>query len=268
VAERAFNQYKSIASLTNRAYSTASNGGSKKAVADSPSYFKAVKSKDPDSPNGIVTNFHIKYNSPELANPHITYELIKSILGGTVDSFKKVMNKNIFKQLKELAESTPVVFNNLPLKGEELARFTFNAGPTSQITLNNRISIRSGVYVWTHTKTGDINVGSTIMLTYRIRAHYIAKAESGTLFERPIDSAIKKYGLSQFQLKLYILTPEIIALIYPEGLESDIISIKEYKLRMGVVVRVLEQIFILYYNPGLNELKIAGSVAGIDRSKR
>ena len=57
------------------------------------------------------------------------------------------MNKGIFKQLKELAESSPVVFNDLPLQGKELVRFTFNAGPASQITLNNRISIRSGVYV-------------------------------------------------------------------------------------------------------------------------
>ena len=92
-------------------------------------------------------NFHIKYNTPELANPHITYELIKNILDGTLDGFGKVMNKGIFKQLKELAESSPVVFNDLPLQGKELVRFTFNAGPASQITLNHRISIRSGVYV-------------------------------------------------------------------------------------------------------------------------
>lgn len=113
-----------------------------------------------------------------------------------------------------------------------------------------------------------MNVGSTIMLAYRLRSHYIAKAKNGTLYDRPIYSAIKNYGLGQFRLKIYILTPEIIALIFPEGLESEIISIKEYKLRMGVVVKVLEQIFILRYNPGLNELKIAGSIAGIDRSER
>ena len=144
--ERVSNLYNSkLANLTSRAYSTVSNSSNKK--EGSPSYFKTVKSKHPSSPNGIVTNFHIKYNTPELANPHITYELIKNILDGTLDGFGKVMNKGIFKQLKELAESSPVVFNDLPLQGKELVRFTFNAGPASQITLNNRISIRSGVYV-------------------------------------------------------------------------------------------------------------------------
>nr|YP_009568483.1 hypothetical protein [Drechslerella brochopaga]QBL02563.1 hypothetical protein [Drechslerella brochopaga] len=251
-----------------RSYSTLNNSSNKKAKTSSPTYFKWVKSKDPYSPNGIVTNFHIKYNYPELANPHITYELIKSILGGTLDGFNKVMNKNIFKQLKELADSIPIVFKNLPLQDKELVRFTFNVGPTSQITLNNRISIRSGVYIWNHAGTGDTYVGSTVMLAYRIRSHYIAKAKSEILQDRPIDLAIKNYGLGQFRLKLYILTPEIIALIFPEELVSDIISIKEYKIRMGIVVKVLEQIFILRYNPNLNELKIAGSIVGIDRSER
>lgn len=110
-------------------------------------------------------------------------------------------------------------------------------------------------------------MGSTIALPSRIRSYYIAKAESGALGDRPLESAIKKYGLGQFQLKLYILTPDILALIFPEGLTSDIVSIKEYKLRVGVVVKFLEEILILRENPALNELKIAGSTVGIVRSK-
>lgn len=234
-------------------------------VGGSPAYFKTVKSKDPNSPCGIVTNFHNKFNCSELANSNITFELIKSVLGGNLDDFDKVMNKHIFEQLKYLADSAPLIFNDLPLKGLELLRFTFNVGPTSQITLKNRISIKGGVYIWTHAETGEINVGSSVMLANRLRCYYLARAESGRLGDRPIESAIKKYGLGQFRLKLYILTPDIINLIYPEGLESDIISNKEYKFRMGLVVKVLEQMFILRYNPTLNELKIAGSIVGIDR---
>lgn len=112
--DRVFNQYKrKIANFTQiRAYSTVSNRSLNKGGGGASSaYFKLVKSKDPNSPNGIVTNFHLKYNSPELAYPYITYELIKSILGGILDGFDKVMNKNIFQQLKELADSTPCHFS-------------------------------------------------------------------------------------------------------------------------------------------------------------
>lgn len=67
--------------------------------------------------------------------------------GGSLEGFDQIINKNIFKLLKELAVNAPVVFNDLPLQGKELIRFTFNVGPASQLTLKNRISIRSGVYV-------------------------------------------------------------------------------------------------------------------------
>lgn len=110
-------------------------------------------------------------------------------------------------------------------------------------------------------------MGSTIALPSRIRSYYIAKAESRALGDRPLESAIIKYGLGQFQLKIHIITPEILALIFPEGLASDIVSIKEYKLRIGVVVKVLEEILILRENPAFNELKIVGSTVGIVRSE-
>jgi hypothetical protein len=137
-------------------------------------------------------------------------------------------------------------------------------GPTYRLTQHNLVRIRGGVYIWVNSKTDDKYVGCSITLPIRIRFHYVSKALQGTLGDRPIELGIKEFGLENFRLKLYTLSTEIISLVFSEGLEQ--IPLTEYRLRMDIVVKVLEQIFILLYNPVLNEIKVVGSNAGQDVS--
>ena len=107
------------------------------------------------------------------------------------------------------------------------------------------------------------------------------------LGKRPIELAIKKYGLNNFKLEVYVLSPELLNQIclelhssltlveqlegiYPKSLikedrvEVDILTLSEGSVKKEIrnLVLVLEQIFILLLNPGYNKLKVAGSAAG------
>ena len=119
----------------------------------------------------------------------------------------------------------------------------------------------------------------------RINDDYLRKGK--ILGKRPIELAIKKYGLSNFKLEVYVLSPELLNQIcfelhssltlveqlegvYPKSLikedrvEVDILNLSEGSVKKEIrnLVLVLEQIFILLLNPGYNKLKVAGSAAG------
>ena len=125
-------------------------------------------------------------------------------------------------------------------------------------------------------------VGSSVALASRINDDYLRKGKK--LGKRPIELAIKKYGLKNFKLEVYVLSQELLSQIYhslhhssggdlkgipwelikgvPCGQEADKFNISIFKKEVRNLVLVLEKIFILLLNPEYNMLKVAGSTAG------
>jgi hypothetical protein len=174
----------------------------------------------------------------------------------------------------KLAQSQPIKFEELPLSEEGKAYFKSMLGVTKRGQ-----NSKAGVYLFINKITGESYIGSSLALASRIKDDYLRKGK--ILGKRPIELAIKKYGLSNFKLEVCVLSQELLinlelnsSLTPGGGLddishkseEVDVLKLTsttiEFKHKVRNLVLALEQIFILWVNPKYNELKVAGSVAG------
>lgn len=115
-----------------------------------------------------------------------------------------------------------------------------------------------GVYTLVNKINGFSYVGSSISLANRLSTGYFGPK----LGLRKIDKAIVDAGLNSFYLELYILPRSM-----REKLLADNLNLKDYKTKSKQLVLSLEQILLLKINPEYNVLKVAGSPAGLKRSK-
>lgn len=247
-------------------YSTGRNN-----ISKSSDFFQKVYSdKSANNPFFIVDNFIKQYPNPELAKANLDYKLINTILSNHIQDFN--LSKEAFDLLIKLIENKPIKFNELPLSKEGKANLQNILGVTKR-----GVNSKAGVYIFINKITGEGYVGSSVALASRINDDYLRKGKF--LSKRPIELAIKKYGLSNFKLEVYILSQELLNKIYPEQdslltserevegiLPSDILNITrgatEFRKKIRNLVLVLEQILILLLNPKYNKLKVAGSAAG------
>lgn len=172
----------------------------------------------------------------------------------------------------KLTRDQPLKFHELPLSKEGKANLQNMLGVTKR-----GANSKAGVYIFINKITGESYVGSSGALSSRISDDYLRKGK--ILGKRPIELAIKKYGLSNFKLEVYVLSQELLNKINPElhtlltsegevegVLPSDILNMTlgttEFRKKIRNLVLVLEQIFIILLNPEYNKLKVAGSAAG------
>jgi len=158
-----------------------------------------------------------------------------------------------------------IIFDKLPLDNIGRACFRKVVGITKR-----GINSNAGVYVFTNMAStssagGRPNekryVGSSLTLSSRLSDDYLRK---GKIFgQRGIELALKKYGLSNFKLEIYILSDELKDIILTEKVYNINGLGLEYKKVMKNLVLALEQIFILRLNPEYNELKVAGINVGL-----
>lgn len=162
----------------------------------------------------------------------------------------------------KLTMDHPRKFDKLPLSKEGNAYFQDMLGVTKRG--NNS---KAGVYLFTNKITGESYVGSSGALASRLKDDYLRKGKF--LGKRPIELAIKKYGLSNFKLEVYVLSQELLinlelnSSLTPvwelEGIspkspreEVDILNLTsptiEFKHKVRNLVLALEQIFILWLN--------------------
>lgn len=250
---------------------------SRKNISKSSDFFQKVYSdKSANNPFFIVDNFIKQYPNPELAKANIDYKLINTILSNKIQDFN--LSKEAFDLLMKLIDNQPLKFNELPLSKEGKANFQNMLGVTKR-----GLNSKAGVYIFINKITGESYVGSSIALASRIKDDYLRKGK--VLGKRPIESAIKKYGLNNFKLEIYVLSQELLNKIYlelhtlltPEGevkgiLPSDILNMTfsihmdegatEFRKKIRNLVLILEQIIILLLNPKYNKLKVAGSAVG------
>lgn len=243
----------------------------------SDSFFQRVYDKSANNPLFIVNNFFKQYPNTNLAKANINYKLINTILGKQINDFK--LSEKAFDILIKLTKYHPLKFDELPLSNEGKAYFQNMLGVT-----NREVNSKAGVYIFINKITGESYVGSSVALASRINDDYLRKGKK--LGKRPIELAIKKYGLINFKLEIYVLSKELLSQIYPSlhpssGLvgdlkgiplklikgvpcvqEADKLNISIFKKEVRNLVLVLEQIFILLLNPEYNMLKVAGSTAG------
>jgi GIY-YIG catalytic domain len=117
----------------------------------------------------------------------------------------------------------------------------------------------AGVYVFTNKSNGYSYVGSSISLANRLSTGYFKPI----LGKRKIDLAITSGGLNSFHLDLYILPSDLFqnSTNVVGKLKTSLFSSKVKQLTLA-----LEQIFLLANNPEYNNLKVAGSPAGLKRT--
>lgn len=279
---RSFYSTSSKLSLSNRSTSSGAialpslspSGGLGKAKSDG--FFQRVYSdKSANNPFFIVNNFFKQYPNPDLARANIDYKLINTILGNHINDFK--LSEEAFDLLMKLTQYEPLKFDELPLTNEVKAYFHNMLGVTKR-----GVNSKAGIYIFINKITGEGYVGSSGALASRILVDYLRKGKK--LGKRPIELAIKKYGLRKFKLEVYVLSQELLNQIYPElnstlssagdlegipkslnkrgGGKGDKFNISLFKKEVRNLVLVLEQIFILLLNPKYNRLKVAGSAAG------
>jgi len=221
----------------------------------------------------IVDNFFKEFPKSDLAKANIDYKLINTILCNQKD-FK--LSEEEFDLLMKLTQDQPLKFEELPLSKEGNAYFKDMLGVTKR-----GHNSKAGVYLFINQITGESYIGSSLALASRIKDDYLRKGK--ILGKRPIELAIKKYGLSNFKLEVYVLSQELLinlelnSFLTPVGEledishkspreEVDVLNLTsttiEFKHKVRNLVLALEQIFILWLNPKYNELKVAGSVAG------
>lgn len=181
---------------------------SRENISKSSDFLKKIYSdKSANNPFFIVDNFLKQYPNPELAKANLDYKLIKTILSNHMQDFN--LSKEAFDVLMKLIENQPLKFNELPLSEERKANFQNMLGVTKR-----GVNSKAGVYVFINKITEEGYVGSSVALASRIKDDYLRKGK--VLGKRPIELAIKKYGLSNFKLEVYVLSQELLNKIYPE----------------------------------------------------
>jgi hypothetical protein len=198
----------------------------------------------------LVKNFFKKYPSSELAEANINYDLINSIFRGHIKDYQ--FSEKAFNLLLSLKD--PIIFDKLPLDNIERVYFREVIGITKR-----GIDSNAGVYIFTNKTNGKRYVGSSLTLSSRLSDDYLRKGK--ILGARAIELAIKKYGLSNFKLEIYVFSEELKDLVFA-GKVDNVYGL-EYKKVMKNLVLALEQIFILRLNPEYNELKVAGINVGL-----
>lgn len=113
----------------------------------------------------------------------------------------------------------------------------------------------AGVYLFTNKINGDRYIGSSINLASRLKNGYFGRLP--IVGRRKIEVSIREHGLANFSLEVFIIPGE--ADVYRGGITD--------KRSLVNLVLALEQILIMYLNPELNEIKIAGSSPGTLTSK-
>lgn len=240
-------------------------------------FFKKIYSdKSANNPFFIVKNFLEQYPCFELAKININYKLINTILGNFLKDFQ--LSEESFNFLIKLTKDQPIIFDELPLSKEGKNHLQSILGVTKR-----GVNSKPGVYIFINKITGERYVGSSIALASRLNDDYLRKGKN--LGNRPIELAINRYGLANFKLQVFVLSQELLRNIYPkndfsltseeEGIlprslpmaADDPKAVEVIKKEIRNLVLVLEQIFILLYNPEYNKLKVAGSVAGNKKDK-
>ena len=241
----------------------------------SDSFFQRVYDKSANNPLFIVNNFFKQYPNTKSAGADLDYKLINTILGKYINDFK--LSEEAFDLLIKLTKYHPLKFDELPLSNQAKAYFQNMLGVTKR-----GVNSKAGVYIFINKITGESYVGSSVALASRIKDYYLRKGKK--FGKRPIELAIKKYGLKNFKLEVYVLSQELLSQIYPSlhhssggdlkgiplklikgvpcGQEADKFNISIFKKEVRNLVLVLEQILILLLNPEYNILKVAGSTAG------
>jgi len=166
--------------------------------------------------------------------------------------FASKFSEKAFNLLLSLKD--PIIFDKLPLDNIERAYFREVVGITKR-----GINSNAGVYIFTNKINGKRYVGSSLTLSSRLSDDYLRKGK--ILGQRAIELAIKKYGLSNFKLEIYIFSEELKDLVFA-GKVDNVYGL-EYKKVLKNLVLALEQIFILRLNPEYNELKVAGINVGL-----
>lgn len=235
--------------------------GKPKGKEKSYDFFQIYSDKSPNNPFFIVNNFLKQYPSPDLAKANMDYKLINTIFSNHLKDFK--LSEEAFYILMKLTGYQPIIFEELPLSPEAKGYLQSMLGVTKR-----GINSKAGVYLFKNKITGECYVGSSGALASRLNDDYLRKGK--ILGNRPIELAIKKFGLENFKLEVYVLSPELLKQIYPkihssltqEGGLEGILPEGEIDKEIRNLVLVLEQIFILLFNPKYNKLKVAGSAAG------
>jgi len=106
----------------------------------------------------------------------------------------------------------------------------------------------AGVYIWTNLKTGEQNVGSSINLYTRLRSYF--KPSIVNEGNRLINQSMKKFGIENFKLDLYIINTT--------GMVNS---------KIRALTLCLEQYYIFFLNPSLNSVKVAGSNPIVEHTK-
>ena len=111
--------------------------------------------------------------------------------------------------MKLIKQGQPIKFEELPLSKEGNVYFQNMLGVTKRGD-----NSKAGVYLFLNKITGESYVGSSGALASRIKDDYLRKGKF--LGKRPIELAMKKYGINNFKLEVYVLSQELLNLTHLE----------------------------------------------------
>jgi hypothetical protein len=129
------------------------------------------------------------------------------------------LSEKAFDLLMKLTRDQPLKYEELPLSKEGKAYFQNMLGVTKR-----GVNSKAGIYLFINKITGESYIGSSVALASRINDDYLRKGKF--LGKRPIELAVKKYGLSNFKLEVYVLNQKLLNQIYPK-LNSSFTSVVE-----------------------------------------
>jgi len=210
------------------------------------SYWETIHEKDigqeTDNPH-LIARRHLSKGGSTDVN---IINLVQSHLGHTIN----LIEFNILRSIKPVS----ILFNNLGLqtknKDQVISSNAYNAKVRSKLNVyiggtNKSIA---GVYIWTNLKTGEQNVGSSINLYTRLRSYF--KPSIVNEGNRLINQSMKKFGIENFKLDLYIINTT--------GMVNS---------KIRALTLCLEQYYIFFLNPSLNSVKVAGSNPIVEHTK-
>lgn len=183
------------------------------------------------NPHYLVESFLQSYSDRELAKSNINLDLINRIMCLHIPDFSLTLKDfNILKSIKPIILNYPFEISLPLLLGKSLR----NGGGSA------------GVYLFTNKINGDRYIGSSINLVSRLKNGYFGKLP--IIGQRKIEVSIREYGLSNFNLNVFIIPREEVS-----GLSDPSVGIK-YKKTLQNLVLSLEQMLILelkwWFSPG------------------
>jgi hypothetical protein len=225
-------------------------------------YWKKLTSSGQNSPIVLVNNFIKLYPTPILAKKSISIDLIQNIFKCFTPDFE--LTPKEFNTLKNIKPST----FELPIKLPLTQLFGKHRGE------KNLLLWKPGVYKFSNKVNGHSYVGSSLTLASRL-SEYLRPS---LLKKRNIELAITKFGIENFELKVWFLPLEWLidkvemmvnsSFISPKETIKTLVSPslgdpKELLVKVNVeklknLTLALEQMLILVFNPQYNEIKVAG----------